>query len=62
MTAIYRVAVQGWTKEEAIREMTEGGYGFHKVWGNLPDCIQDLDIDSMREEAGIPPPQSPRRP
>jgi protein tyrosine phosphatase (PTP) superfamily phosphohydrolase (DUF442 family) len=62
MTAIYRVAVQGWTKGEAIREMTEGGYGFHKVWGNLPDWIQELDIDSMREEAGIPTPRSPGRP
>jgi protein tyrosine phosphatase (PTP) superfamily phosphohydrolase (DUF442 family) len=62
MTAIYRVAVQGWTKGEAIREMTEGGYGFHKVWGNLPDWIQELDIDSIREEAGIPPPQLPESP
>jgi len=25
MIAIYRIAVQGWSKEEAIREMTEGG-------------------------------------
>lgn len=53
MVAIYRVAVQGWTKEEAIREMTEGGYGFHRVWTNLPDWIRNLDIDAVAEEAGV---------
>jgi protein tyrosine phosphatase (PTP) superfamily phosphohydrolase (DUF442 family) len=53
MCALYRVAVQGWTKEEAVREMTEGGYGFHEVWQNLPDWIAQLDIESIRRDAGI---------
>jgi len=56
MCAIYRVAVQGWTKEEAIREMTEGGFGYHEVWVNLPDWIRDLDIGRVRQAAGIRPP------
>mgnify|MGYP000480602665 CR=1 FL=1 len=54
MVAIYRVAVQGWSKEEAIREMTEGGFGFHPIWVNLPKWIRDLDIDAVAREAGIP--------
>jgi len=53
MCALYRVAVQGWTKEEALREMREGGFGFHEVWKNLPAWIERLDIDSIRKEAGI---------
>jgi len=53
MCAIYRVAVQGWTKEEAIREMTQGGYGFHEIWPNLPAWIKALDIEALRKEAGI---------
>lgn len=53
MCAVYRIAVQGWTKEEAIREMTQGGFGFHEVWENLPNWIEELDIDSIRKEAGI---------
>ncbi len=36
MCVLYCVAVQGWTKEEAIREMTEGGFGFYEIWKNLP--------------------------
>ncbi|MCP4369159.1 MAG: dual specificity protein phosphatase family protein [Deltaproteobacteria bacterium] len=53
MCALYRVAVQGWTKEEAIREMTEGGFGFHEVWKILPSWIKELDIESIRKDAGI---------
>lgn len=53
MVALYRVAVQGWTKDEALREMTKGGYGFNEVWVNLPHWIRDLDVDSIRAEAGI---------
>ena len=53
MVAIYRIAVQGWTKEEAIREMTEGGFGFNDYWSNLPLWVQELDINSIKEKAGI---------
>ena len=36
MCAIYRVAEQHWTPDEAMREMTSGGFGYHPVWKNLP--------------------------
>ena len=29
--AMYRVVVQGWSKQDAIDEMVHGGYGFHPV-------------------------------
>ena len=53
MCAWYRVAVQGWTKDEAIREMTQGGFGFHEIWQNLPSWISELDVESIRRDAGI---------
>ena len=53
MVAIYRVAVQGWTKEQAIKEMTKGGFGFNEVLVNLPPWIQGLDIDRVKRKAGI---------
>ena len=52
MIAVYRIAVQGWSKDEAIREMTEGGFGFHWIWSNLPTWIQKLDIDRIKRQAG----------
>lgn len=53
LCAIYRVAVQNWTKEDAIAEMTQGGYNFHEIFDNLPDWIDNLDIGSLRKEVGI---------
>jgi len=59
MCAVYRIVVQGWTKEEALREMTEGGFGFHEVWQNLPRWIAELDIAALRREAGLNDPGTP---
>jgi protein tyrosine/serine phosphatase len=53
MCAIYRIVVQGWTKDEAIEEMTKGNFGFHEIWGNLADYIRGLDIEKIRQQAGI---------
>jgi len=53
MCAVYRVAVCGWTKEEAIREMTQGGFGRHIIWTNLVKFIRALDIDAVKKQAGI---------
>ncbi len=53
MCALYRVAVQGWSKEEALREMTEGGFGFHGIWENLVQWMNGLDIDRIKKKAGI---------
>ena len=53
MCAICRVVVEGWSKDEAIREMTQGGFGFHEVWGNLPLWIKNLDPDRIRKRVGI---------
>jgi len=53
MCALYRVAVQGWKKEEAIREMTQGGFGFHEIWKNLPSWFENLDIEAIKKKAGI---------
>jgi len=53
MCAVYRVAVQGWTKDEAIKEMLDGGFGFHGTWANLASWINKLDIEKIRKEAGF---------
>jgi protein tyrosine/serine phosphatase len=53
MCAIYRITVQGWTKEEALREMKDGGFGFHEVWQDLVQYINGLDVDRIKKKAGI---------
>jgi protein tyrosine phosphatase (PTP) superfamily phosphohydrolase (DUF442 family) len=59
MVAIYRVAVQGWDKEEAITEMTQGGFRFNHGWQNLVRYVRDLDIDAIRRRAGLEPQVGP---
>jgi protein tyrosine phosphatase (PTP) superfamily phosphohydrolase (DUF442 family) len=53
MCAIYRVAVEGWGKQQAIEEMTKGGFGFHTVCANLPVFIKKLDIDQIEAKAAL---------
>ena len=53
MCALYRVAVQGWSKEEALKEMAQGGFGFHGIWENLIQWIDGLDIERIKKRAGI---------
>ncbi len=54
MTAAYRVVVQGWDKEEAIREMTLGGFGYHTLWDNLPATIRKLDVAAVKAKLTLP--------
>ncbi|OHB62353.1 MAG: hypothetical protein A2Y76_00245 [Planctomycetes bacterium RBG_13_60_9] len=50
MNAVYRIAVQGWTKDDAIAEMTQGGFGFYSGWQNLVRYIRDLDVDRIKQQ------------
>ncbi|MFZ1936019.1 MAG: dual specificity protein phosphatase family protein [Thermoguttaceae bacterium] len=53
MCAIYRVTVDGWSKQQAIDEMTKGGFGFHPIYTNLPKFIEKLDIKKIKAKAGL---------
>jgi protein tyrosine/serine phosphatase len=53
MAAFYRIVFEGWSKQEALSEMTEGGYGFHSVWKNLLELIRKSDIEKLKKAAGI---------
>lgn len=49
MVAVYRVVVQGWSREDAVEEMTEGGYGYHAIWKEIKEYILNLDADALKE-------------
>jgi protein tyrosine/serine phosphatase len=46
--ALYRMVVQGWSREDAIEEMTHGGFGFHSEWSNLVAFLQKVDVERLR--------------
>jgi len=48
--AMYRIVFQNYTKEQAIKEMTEGGFGFHSIYKNIIDYIQQADVEKIRKQ------------
>jgi len=48
MCAVYRMAVEGWSKEDAIKELTDGGYGFHEVWENMKKWLDTVNVEELR--------------
>lgn len=50
MSAMYRVLEQGWPVDDAIAELTGGGYGYHSMWSNILRYVRSADIDKLRAE------------
>jgi protein tyrosine/serine phosphatase len=46
--AMYRITQQNWTKDDAITEMIHGGYGFHFMFINIPEYIEDVDVNKIK--------------
>ena len=55
VAAVYRMAVLGWSRDEARHEMFRGGYGYHAVWRNIPSYLARVDIAAMRLKLGLGP-------
>ncbi len=49
MSAMYRIVVQGWSKDEAIKEMVDGNYGFHPVWSNIIEYVKNVDTEKIKK-------------
>jgi protein tyrosine/serine phosphatase len=47
--ACYRIVKFNWTKEEAIKELVNGGYGFHKnTFQNIVQLINSIDVEKFK--------------
>ncbi len=47
IAALYRILVQGWSREAALAELTQGGFGFHPIWANIPRYIEAVDLTEL---------------
>jgi protein tyrosine/serine phosphatase len=47
--AAWRMVVQGWSKDAAIREMREGGFRYHDVLFSNARHLRKLDVDAIRK-------------
>ena len=48
MAAMYRVVIQGWSKEDALNEMTLGGFGTSNGFKDGIRYMMKADIDKLR--------------
>ena len=54
--AIYRIINCNWTREEAIKEFREGGFGYHeKSFQNILRLLQKIDIEKLKQDIIINP-------
>jgi len=53
IVAVYRVVVEGWSKQDALFEMTEGPYDYDPIWRKLARFVEEMDVDKLREAAGL---------
>jgi len=50
MTAMYRILEQGWSPEDALQELTDGGFGYHSMWKNIINYVRSADVDKLKAE------------
>jgi rhodanese-related sulfurtransferase len=50
VAAMYRMVFQHVPKQHAIDEMVEGIFGFHMIFDNIIDTIDEADIEHIRQE------------
>lgn len=48
MSAMYRILEQGWAPEDALKELVDGGYGYHSMWKNIVRYVRSVDADKLR--------------
>jgi protein tyrosine/serine phosphatase len=55
VVAMYRVIYQGWSKQQALDEMENGGFNFHAIFANIPDFVKNADIPAFKQALAIAP-------
>lgn len=54
IVAMYRIIEQGWSKESALDELENGGFGYHSIYGNIKDYINNVDVASIKKQLKDP--------
>ncbi|MHC4983314.1 MAG: fused DSP-PTPase phosphatase/NAD kinase-like protein [Planctomycetota bacterium] len=51
MVAVYRMAVCGWSRREALEEMTDSQFEFHRIWEDLVRFVEAADVEALKRRA-----------
>jgi protein tyrosine/serine phosphatase len=53
IVAMYKITFRNVSKEDAINEMINGGFGFHSIYDNIPRYINNVNIDNIRKQLNL---------
>lgn len=53
--AMYRIVFENWTIEDAVKEMKQGGYGFHVIWKNIENLFTPENVKWIQQQLSNPP-------
>jgi tyrosine-protein phosphatase SIW14 len=60
VVAAWRMVFQGWTKDQAVDELVNGGYGFHaKTFPDIVPLLRSLDVEKLRAQLAPPTAKAP---
>lgn len=52
--AVYRILFDNWTKQDAIEELRNGGFGFHeRYFSYMVKLIEDLDVNRLKSDLNL---------
>ena len=54
MSAMYRMLEQNWSAEDALKELVDGGYGYHSLWRNIKRYVRSVDVAALRAAVDSP--------
>ena len=55
--AAYRLVFQDWTKDRAVDELVNGGFGFHaSIYPEIVQLVRSLDVPALKAAVLQPPP------
>jgi protein tyrosine/serine phosphatase len=50
IVAMYKIVFCNASKAEAIDEMVNGGFGFHKLYDNIVQYVNNVNVDNIRKQ------------
>ena len=54
--AMYRIIFENWSIEDAVKEMKQGGYGYHIIWKNIDHLFTPENVKWIQQQLSNPAP------
>ena len=52
--AMYRIIFENWSINDAVKEMKEGGYGYHVIWKNIDHLFTPQNVKWIQQQLSNP--------